>query len=170
MTQLVGQNGEPLSRGDLEGRWTFLAFGYTHCPDVCPTSLTMLGQVQRKLEKRADLDQLPQMLFVSVDPERDTPELMGRYVDYFGAVRVGDQQRVSLNAIYDEMARTLATLIEAAQRFGGHTNTVDVEAFGQRYSVDTGFMVFNERTYPNFCRMLRLLHVEACGESFTLAV
>jgi len=52
-------------------------------------------------------------------------------------------------------------VFEANHYVGGHTNTLDVVAFGKEHSVDTGFMVFNERTYPNFCRMLRMLDVAA---------
>jgi predicted NAD/FAD-binding protein len=61
-------------------------------------------------------------------------------------------------------------LFEANDYLGGHSNTVDVDAFGQRWSVDTGFMVFNERTYPNFCRMLRLLHIEAQDSDMSFSV
>ncbi len=58
-------------------------FGYTHCPDVCPTALSMLAQVMKKLEKDSTLDTLPQVIFISVDPERDTPELLKKFVPYF---------------------------------------------------------------------------------------
>lgn len=72
-------------------------------------------------------------------------------------------------------ARLLATrhdveLFESAHYFGGHTNTVDVELDGQTYPVDTGFMVFNDRTYPNFCRMLELLEVPAQDSDMSFSV
>jgi len=81
--QLTDHNGKPFSRENLRGKWSFAFFGYTHCPDVCPTSLSMLAQVMKKLEKDSTLDTLPQVIFVSVDPERDTPELLEKFVPYF---------------------------------------------------------------------------------------
>jgi predicted NAD/FAD-binding protein len=62
------------------------------------------------------------------------------------------------------------TVFEANDYLGGHANTVDVAAFGRRYSVDTGFMVFNRRTYPNFCRLLQLLKVESQPSNMSFSV
>ena len=81
--QLTGQDGKPFTRDNLKGKWSFAFFGYTHCPDICPTSLSMLAQVIRKLEKDSTLSTPPQVIFVSVDPERDTPELLAEYMPYF---------------------------------------------------------------------------------------
>jgi len=73
------------------------------------------------------------------------------------------------------VARLLArrhdvTLFEAGDYAGGHANTVDVELDGERFSVDTGFMVFNRQTYPNFCRMLQLLGIESRSSDMTFSV
>jgi protein SCO1/2 len=81
--QLTDHRGQPFTLENLRDNWTFAFFGYTHCPDVCPTSMTMLAQVQRKLEQRDGLDKLPQVVFVSVDPERDTTALLSQFVPYF---------------------------------------------------------------------------------------
>jgi predicted NAD/FAD-binding protein len=72
-------------------------------------------------------------------------------------------------------ARLLATqhevqVYEASDYIGGHTNTVDIEAFGDRYSVDTGFMVFNRRTYPNFCRLIEMLGVHPQDSDMSFSV
>jgi protein SCO1/2 len=69
----------PLTRAWLQGRWTVLFFGYTHCPDVCPTALALMADVNRQLER----SQRPQVLFVSVDPQRDTTALLAEYVPAF---------------------------------------------------------------------------------------
>ncbi len=79
---LVDQNDQPFTRERLKNHWTFAFFGYTHCPDVCPTSLAMLAQMQRRLEK-AGTPELPDVIFVSVDPERDTLATLATYVPYF---------------------------------------------------------------------------------------
>jgi len=80
--QLTDQHGKPFTLDNLKGHWSFAFFGYTQCPDVCPTSLAMLAQVLRKLEQ-STVDTLPQVLFVSIDPERDTPEQLAGFVPYF---------------------------------------------------------------------------------------
>jgi len=70
----------------LKQRWSFLFFGYTHCPDVCPTTLSVLNSVAQRLQ---DLDEDIRFVFVSVDPERDTPEQLARYVSYFNGDFIG---------------------------------------------------------------------------------
>jgi len=86
--RLIDHNSKPFTRERLQGTWTFVFFGYTHCPDVCPTSLTMLGQVQKTLEQSAP-DELPQVLFISVDPERDSVEQLARFTPYFHPTFLG---------------------------------------------------------------------------------
>lgn len=75
---LVDQSGQPFTTQSFEGHPTLLFFGFTHCPDVCPTTLARLAQVV----KAANVPDL-KVLLVSVDPERDTPELLERYVHSF---------------------------------------------------------------------------------------
>jgi len=93
--QLTDHRGQPFTLENLRDNWTFAFFGYTHCPDVCPTSMAMLAQVQRNLEQQEALQQMPQVVFVSVDPERDTAELLSQFVPYFHPDFIGasgDQQ------------------------------------------------------------------------------
>jgi protein SCO1/2 len=75
---LVDQAGQPFTTQNLKGHPTLIFFGFTHCPDVCPTTLARLAQVV----KAANIPDL-KVLLVSVDPERDTPELLERYVHAF---------------------------------------------------------------------------------------
>ena len=86
---LINDKGEAFTLDSLKGHWTFAFFGYTHCPDVCPTSLGMLGQVMRELKNSGRLDSMPRGVFFSVDPQRDTPETLARYVSYFHPEFVG---------------------------------------------------------------------------------
>jgi protein SCO1/2 len=78
------QRSRPFTRASLEGHWTLLFTGFTHCPDVCPTTLALMAGLRREVV-RDDL----QFLFVSVDPERDTPEAIARYLAHFDPARVG---------------------------------------------------------------------------------
>ncbi len=80
---LTDQNGEELTLNRLRERWTFVYLGYTFCPDVCPTTLASLGAVDKRLADQQHESDV-QYLFVSVDPERDTPDRLREYVTYFG--------------------------------------------------------------------------------------
>ena len=75
--QLVDQNGKPVDEKILKGKWTAVFFGFTYCPDVCPTTMQVLGAAQRDLGPKADKFQV---VFISVDPERDTPEQIKTYL------------------------------------------------------------------------------------------
>lgn len=81
--RLTDMQGQPLTRENFEGQWTFLYFGYTLCPDVCPTELTALHGVLDLLRADEGVGELPQAVFVSVDPDRDSPEQIGKFVTYF---------------------------------------------------------------------------------------
>jgi protein SCO1/2 len=78
---LTRSDGQPLTLADWKGRWTVAFFGYTNCPDVCPTTLTAFKQVWKQLDP-ATTAKL-RFDFISVDPERDTSETLTRYVGYF---------------------------------------------------------------------------------------
>lgn len=75
-------DGTPLIPGELHGHWTLVFLGFTFCPDVCPTTLTDLAQAQRQWEALPESTR-PRVLFISVDPERDTPDRIGEYAHAF---------------------------------------------------------------------------------------
>jgi len=78
--KLVDENGKPITDTDIKGRPYLVFFGYTHCPDVCPTTLFEVSEVMRALGKDADRTSA---LFITVDPERDTPAVMKDYLSSF---------------------------------------------------------------------------------------
>jgi protein SCO1 len=78
--QLTGADGQRVSDRDFRGKWLLVYFGYTHCPDICPTTLADISQTLDLLG--ADSPQV-QPLFISIDPERDTPQIVGEYVKEF---------------------------------------------------------------------------------------
>jgi protein SCO1/2 len=84
--ELIGHDGKPRTLRDFHGKVVLLFFGYTHCPDICPTTLALFAQAAKQLG--ADADRV-QFLFVTVDPERDTPEVLARYVPAFDARFLG---------------------------------------------------------------------------------
>jgi len=83
---LTGTDGTPVHWKDFRGKVVALYFGFTTCPDICPTTMTKMKQVVRRLGP--DADDLA-VLFVTVDPERDTPERLRTYLDYFNPAFVG---------------------------------------------------------------------------------
>lgn len=85
---LIDQKGRPFSAADLRGRWSLLFFGYTNCPDFCPTTLTTLAAMEKNLAA-AKAAVLPQVVFVSVDAKRDTPAQLAKYVPYFDPDFIG---------------------------------------------------------------------------------
>lgn len=99
--QLTDVRGAPLDNSHLAGQWTFVFFGYTHCPDICPTTLLTLKQVHDRLAGQAD----PHFLFVSLDPQRDTPEILGDYVRHFDPAFLGASgERAVLDALTTALA------------------------------------------------------------------
>jgi len=77
---LTDHNGKPRTIADFRGKLVFVFFGYTHCPDICPTTLSDMAGIMKSLG--SDADKL-QVLFITLDPERDTPEVMAGYVPAF---------------------------------------------------------------------------------------
>ena len=84
---LLDQHGEVLPVSRLQGKWTLVFFGYTFCPDICPTTLAELRQLLGSLP--AEQRQQVQVLMVSVDPQRDTPQQLRDYLAYFDPDYIG---------------------------------------------------------------------------------
>lgn len=80
---LADHNGAPFNQDSLRGGWHILFFGFTHCPDICPATLQQLAIARDRVI--ADGGDFPEIVLVSVDPERDTTEVMAAYVAHFGA-------------------------------------------------------------------------------------
>jgi protein SCO1/2 len=99
---LTDHNGKPRSLSDFHGKVVVIFFGYTHCPDVCPTTLAGYAQALRLLGKDADR---VQVLFVTIDPERDTRKLLAKFVPAFDPRFLG---------LYGDAKATA----EAAKNFG----------------------------------------------------
>ena len=87
---LTTDSGEGFTTQTLTGAWTLLFFGFTNCPDVCPTTMAELGVAKRELvQKVPEVAQQMRVVLVTVDPDRDDPETLGRYVKAFSPDFVG---------------------------------------------------------------------------------
>ncbi len=91
--ELIDHNGNEFSKQQLEGKWSLLFFGFTHCPDVCPDSLNMLKTMVEHLDD--DIAKELQIIFVSVDPARDTSERLKKYVTFFHKDFIGASTELS---------------------------------------------------------------------------
>ena len=80
--RLVDQNGKTVTDADLKGKWSLVYFGYTHCPDACPTAL---NDIAIALDQLGPKREAVRSVFITVDPERDTPEVLKEYVTSFDA-------------------------------------------------------------------------------------
>jgi protein SCO1/2 len=110
---LIDQQGRPFRSADLRGRWSMLFFGYTNCPDLCPTTLATLAAMEKRL-RAAKAPVLPQVIFVSVDAKRDTPAQMAKYVPYFdpGFIGLTAPDQPSIEAVAKKLG--VGVIIEPA--------------------------------------------------------
>ncbi len=99
--QLFDQTGSPVSLENLKGQYSLVFFGFTYCPDVCPTTMGVLRRAMAHMQTR------PQVIMISVDPERDTPEVLARYVPSF------DPEFIGYTGEFDQIAN-LATQVNVA--------------------------------------------------------
>jgi len=99
--KLLNHDGKQVGLEELKGKWSLIFFGFTYCPDICPTTLGVLNRALNKMKKK------PQVIMVSVDPDRDTPELLAQYVPNFNSDFVG------YSGEFDELVR-LSTQLNAA--------------------------------------------------------
>jgi protein SCO1/2 len=123
---LTGHDGKPRTLADFRGKAVVLFFGFTHCPDVCPTTLADAAGAMKKLGKDAER---VQVVMVTVDPERDTPEVLSKYVPAFDPRFLG---------LYGDAAATQRAAKEFKifyeKRKAGDSYSVDHS--GQSYVID----------------------------------
>jgi protein SCO1/2 len=127
--QLTDHTGETFNRQSLEGHWSFIFFGFTNCPDVCPTSLSVLGQVENQLKRQApELANGFKVRLVSVDPDADTLERLGAYVSAFSPDFLGVRgERAELVQFTDQVNVAFAKvpLRSPVEGSGAQSYTVD---------------------------------------------
>lgn len=107
----------------IKGEWSLFFYGYTHCPDVCPTELFMLSEMMRAIEKNPDsVVKAPKVVFVSVDPQRDTPESLQEYTGYYHPSFLGvtgEQEMV------DQLSRSMGAMYERVYYLNGKQLMID---------------------------------------------
>jgi protein SCO1/2 len=125
---LVDQDGKPFQLSQMRGKAVLFSFGFTHCPNVCPTTLSDLAKVYQTLPAK-DREKV-QILFVSVDPRRDKPETMKNYVPYFNDSFIG-------------LTGTEAQIAEAAKAYGAYYEFIhDSAANPDAYTVNHSALIY----------------------------
>lgn len=122
---LSDHQNQAFKNQQLSGRWSFLFFGYTHCPDVCPTTLSVLSQVASQLEKQSLSPKDYQVVFVTVDPERDSAAHLRDYVGYFNPNFVGVRGTI---AELTRFSRELGIIFQKDPKTEGSSYLVDHSA------------------------------------------
>ncbi len=126
--QLTDHDGRLRSLADFRGKVVVVVFGFTHCPDICPTTLADMAKAVRKL---GDREREVQVLFVTVDPKRDTAELLRQYVPAFHPAFLG------LRGTEAEVAKvTKAFHVYASERPGKTPDSYSVDHSAQSFVID----------------------------------
>ena len=119
---LIDQGGHAFGPQNLRGRWSFLYFGYTNCPDACPTTLTTLAALEKRLQASGAAVR-PRVVFVSVDAKRDTPAQLAKYVPYFDPEFVG--VTAANQPAIEDLARKLGVAVYLSTPNADGSYTVD---------------------------------------------
>lgn len=141
---LVDDKNQPFTNKNLQGHWSLLFFGFTHCPELCPTTLSILNQAYQLLEKQGQKP-LPRVVFISVDPERDTASVIAQYVtgfnkNFIGATGTAEQMEKltqNFSVLYMKVAQPGDTQAKEIYNID-HSGTVSlIDPQGQLYAIFT---------------------------------
>jgi protein SCO1 len=125
--RLVDTTGAPATAAVLRGHPTLVFFGFTHCPDVCPTTLAILAQVQKQVAQQDETLAGLKVALISVDPERDTPAQLGSYIASFGGDLIG-------------LTGSAPEIVDVSRSFGVASSRVDLG--GGNYTMDHSATIF----------------------------
>jgi len=131
--KLIDQNKQSFTLNNLKNKWSLIFVGYTHCPDVCPTALSTLKQVNQLMQTQKL--QAPQVIFISVDPERDTPEILSEYVAYF------NKEFIGLTGTLEELKKLTTQLSVSFAKAPGASGDVNQDDYLMDHS--SSFMLIN---------------------------
>lgn len=130
--ELTSQYGEKIAESQFRGKKILVFFGFTNCPDVCPTTLSVLSSAMEKMDE----DDV-QILFITVDPERDTPEAMKEYLTYFHSSIIG-------------LTGTEQEIQDVQKLYRAYSQKVDPKKDGEVYSMAHSDIVYVIDEHGNF--------------------
>ncbi len=127
--ELIDQNNQTFNSESLKGNWTILFFGYTNCPDVCPTTIYKLAEVKNDVNQNLPSKNFNTVL-VTLDPDRDTPERLDEYISYF------DESMLGVTGTYKNIqsfSSNLSVFYQRINKDGGYdfNHTASIFVFNQ---------------------------------------
>ncbi len=138
---LTDQNGEPFNSDMMKGRLSLVYFGFTFCPDICPTSLQKLTEVITTLDKY-QIDVLP--IFITVDPARDKPELLKEYLSHFHEKFIGltgtQEQTDKVAGLYKVFYAVSGSTVDSSSELVGISNAENIK--DDKYMIDHTSFVY----------------------------
>jgi protein SCO1/2 len=155
---LIDQHGEPFAIDDLAGRYVLVFFGFTNCPDICPLTLAVIAEAIREL--RADSPELvPEVLFVSIDPARDTPAGIDAYLAAFDPTFIGaTADEATIEPLLSALAVTVHKETQGDQTYNVvHNGTIYVLDEASRWAAIFGGSTHRAETIVNDYLAIRSL-------------
>lgn len=119
--KLINTKGETFTKQNLKGHWSLLFFGFTHCPMLCPTTLAELNKAYQVLQKK-EAKNLVQIVFISIDPDRDTPKQIRDYLQHFNTNFMG---ATGDKDVLDQMTKQLGILYMKSSKSGDRDYTIE---------------------------------------------
>lgn len=141
--QLTSYGEEDFSNASTKGQWSLFFFGYTRCPDVCPTELYILAELMRGIEKNpSSLAQAPQVVFVSVDPQQDKPQALRDYAQFY---HPSIQGVTGQQSVVDQLTREMGAFYERVYHLNGKVIVFDVEE-GVPQGLENSYLINHSAT------------------------
>ncbi len=109
---LTDNHGKPFNKDSLMGHWTLMFFGFTNCPMVCPTTMSALNDMYQQLKKELPPEQLPRVVMISVDPDRDTRKRMHAYVTAFNPAFIGARADIKETILLEKQLHIAAAKMQ----------------------------------------------------------
>jgi protein SCO1/2 len=113
---LINNQGKTFNKESMKGRWTMLFFGFVHCPMVCPATMAELDKMYKVLQNELPKDKLPQVVLISVDPERDTVSQLNEYVKTFNPNFIGARGDLSATESLEKQLHILAVKMHTERK------------------------------------------------------
>lgn len=111
--ELIDNHNHSFTKDNLKNHWTLLFFGFTHCSLICPVTLSALNQMYELLQKTIPNQYLPQVVFISVDPERDTIERLNQYITSFNTHFIGASTTMEKTVALEKELHITATVVQS---------------------------------------------------------